>query len=153
MSRISSSHFPLNAVFDRREAGGVAARVRQTFDEARADRIGGQREHDRHCAGQLEQRPRDRAAAGQDDVRRERKQLRRVLANALGIARPPARVDAHVAGDGPARLPQPLHEHAHARLSFRVVRGRGHEHADAPRPALLRARRVRVRGCCAAEQR
>src|SRR5262249_6209046 len=45
---------------------------------------------------------------------------------------PPARVDAHVAGDGPARLPQPLHERAHARLSFRVVRGRRHEHADAP---------------------
>jgi hypothetical protein len=27
--------------------------VRQTYDEARADRIGRQREHDRHCAGRL----------------------------------------------------------------------------------------------------
>ena len=40
-----------------------------------------------------------RAASGQDDVRRERDQFRRVFANALGIARGPAIVDPHVAAD------------------------------------------------------
>jgi len=115
---------------------------------------GGQREHDRHCAVHLQQHSRDRAAAGQDDVWRERKQLGRVFANALGIARPPARVDLHVAGDDPARLPQPLQERGDAGLSFRILRGRRHEHADAPHPlALLRACRERVRRCRAAEQR
>src|SRR5215831_18188738 len=92
-------------------------------------------------------------AASQDDVRRERKELGRVFANALGIARPPARVDLDVAGDGPARLPQPLQERGDAGLPFRILRGRGHEHADAPHPLALRARRERVRRCCAAEQR
>src|SRR5262249_14322467 len=90
MSRISSSHFPLMPYSIESETGGVAAWVRQALHEARADRIGGQREHDRHRAGQLEQRPCDRAAAGQDDVRRERKELGRVFMNALGIARAPA---------------------------------------------------------------
>src|SRR5262249_21281866 len=39
--------------------------------------------NDRHCAVHLQQHSRDRAAAGQDDVWRERKQLGRVFANAL----------------------------------------------------------------------
>src|SRR5215471_6763988 len=39
-------------------------------------------------------------------------------------------------------------------LSFRIVRARGHQHADAPHPlALLRARRERPRRRRAAEQR
>ena len=52
----SSSHFPLNAVFEHGEAGGVAARPRQAVDEAGADRIGDVHEHDRHGAGRLQQR-------------------------------------------------------------------------------------------------
>ena len=39
------------------------------------------------------------AAMGQDDVRRERDQFRRVSANLGGIARGPAIVDPHVAAD------------------------------------------------------
>jgi hypothetical protein len=51
-------------------------------------------------------------------------------------------------------LPQLLQERADAGLSFRIVRSRGHEHADAPHPlALLRAGRERVGRCCDAEQR
>src|SRR5262249_51867318 len=90
---------------------------------------------------------------GQDDVRRERGQFRRVLANALGIARSPPGVDAHVTADGPARLLQPLRERCDAALSFRIVRGERHEHSDAPHLlALLRPRRQRPRRR-AAEQR
>ena len=85
------------------ETGGVAARPRQAVDEAGADRIGDDREHDRHGAGRLQQRPHGRGAMGQDDVRRERGQFRRVSANFGGIGRGPAGVDPHVAADGPAQ--------------------------------------------------
>ena len=76
-------------IFEQDEAGRVAARPRQAVDEAGADRIGDNHEHDRHSAGRLQQRPYGRAAMGQDDVRRERDQFRRVSANALGVARRP----------------------------------------------------------------
>ena len=91
---------------------------------------------------------------GQDDVRRERDQFRRVSANVGGIGRGPAGVDPHVAADGPAQLLQPLQERPDAGLKFRIVRGRGQEYADAPHPlGLLRARRERPRRRRAAEQR
>jgi len=65
--------------------------------------IGDDREHDRHGAGRLQQRPHGRGAMGQDDVRRERGQFSRVSANFAGIGRGPAGVDPHVAADGPAQ--------------------------------------------------
>src|SRR6266511_1176784 len=71
------------------------------------------------------------------------------VANTIGTVRgacTPAIVDLQVAADGPAPLLQPLQERCKAGLSFRIVRGRAHEHADAPHPlALLRARRERPR--------
>ena len=78
--------FPGHAVFTIHETGGVAARPRQALDEAGGDRIGGDREHDRHGAGRLQQRPQGRGAMGQNDVRRERGQFRRVSANASALA-------------------------------------------------------------------
>ena len=70
----------------------------------------------------------------------------------VGIARGPAGVDPHVAAVGPAQLLQPLQERRDAGLRFRIVRGRGHEHADAPHPlGLLRARRERPRSRRATE--
>jgi hypothetical protein len=78
---------------------------------------------------------------GQDDVGRERGQFRRVPANLGGIGRGPAGVDAHVAADGPAQLPQALKERSEASLKFRIVRGCGQEHTDKAHPLpLLRAR-------------
>ena len=82
--------FRAHAVFELSEAGRVAARPRQALDEAGADRIGDLHEHDRHGAGRLLQWPDGRAANGQDDVRRERDQFRRVSANCVGIAGAPA---------------------------------------------------------------
>ena len=52
----SSSHFPLDAIFEQREAGGIAARPRQALDEAGADRVGDGHEYDRHGASRLLQR-------------------------------------------------------------------------------------------------
>ena len=76
------------------------------------------------------------------------------LRMSVGIAGGPASVDPHVAAVGPAQLLQPLQECREAGLRFRIVRGRAHEHADAPHPlGLLRARRERPRGRRAAEKR
>ena len=105
--------FSRQAVFELHEAGGVAARPRQAIDEAGADRIGDDREHDRHGAGRLQQRPHGRGASGQDDVRRERDQFRRVSANVVGIAGAPAddrsarcgRRSSPIAAD-PAEMPR-----------------------------------------------
>src|SRR4029450_1037189 len=83
----------------------------------------------------------DRAA------RRERDQFCRGLTNALGIPCGPAVLDPQVATDSPAPFLQPLQKRANASLSFRIVRGQMHEHADAPHPlALLRSRRERPGG-------
>ena len=59
---------------------------------------------------------------GQDDVRRERDQLRRVFANLGGIGRGPARLDPHIAADGPAEERQLLIERSEARLKYGIFR-------------------------------
>ena len=115
--------FAADAVFELREPGDVAARPRQARDEAGADRIDDLHEHDRHGAGRLLQRRHDRDAAGQDDVRRERDQFRRVSCECARDRRSPAVVDPHVAAVGPAQLLQPLQERREAGLRFRIVRG------------------------------
>jgi hypothetical protein len=77
----------------------------------------------------------------QDDIGRQRGQFRCVPANVGGIGRSPAGVDPHVAADAPARLLQPLQERPEPVLKYRIVRGCGQEHADAPHPlGLLPAR-------------
>src|SRR5262249_49934013 len=116
------------------------------------DRIDDLREHDRHGAGRLQQRHHDRDATSQNDVGCERNQFRRLFANALGIAHGPAIFDARVAAVGPTKLLQALRESGEPGLTFRIVGGQIHEHADSPHAlALLRARRERPR-CGAAEQ-
>ena len=60
--------FSAGAVFEQRKPGGIAARLRQAFDNAGADRIGNLHENDRHGAGRLLQRHDGRRAIGQDDV-------------------------------------------------------------------------------------
>src|SRR5262249_53898696 len=66
----------------------------------------------------------------------------------------PAVFDAHVAAIGPTQFLQPLQERSDTGKRFRIVRGPGQQHPDAPHPlALLRARRERPSRCRAAEQR
>jgi hypothetical protein len=45
--------FSTDGVFELDKSGGVAARPRQTIDEAGADRVGDNHEHDRDSAGRL----------------------------------------------------------------------------------------------------
>ena len=48
--------FSADAVFEKREPGGIAARPRQAVDKASGDWIGHDQEHDGHGAGRLQQR-------------------------------------------------------------------------------------------------
>jgi hypothetical protein len=114
--------FPGQAVFERYETGGVAARPRQAVDEAGTDRIDDEREHNWHGASRLKQLLYC-AASDQNDVRREGGQFRRVFANVVGIACAPAIFDLHVTTVDPAQLLQPLPERRVAGLRVRIVRG------------------------------
>jgi hypothetical protein len=81
-----------------------------------------------------------RATRGQDDVRSQRDQFRRVPTKALGIAGGPARVDPHVPPVGPAQLLQCLDKCYEPGLPCGIIRGQSHENTDPPHPiALLRA--------------
>src|SRR5262249_25678879 len=136
------------------EAGGVATRSRHVVDEARADRINDYREHDRHAARYLQQRPQSRSARGEDDIRRKRHQFGRVSARIVYIAPGKSVVDLDVLSGTAAGLLESLRESGVADLCLRIVRGVGHEGADAPHAlALLRPRRERPRNHRATEQR
>ena len=87
------------------KTGGVAARSRQALNEAGADWISNDREHNWHCTCRLQQWPHGRAAMGQDNVGRECNQFCRVPANGGCIGAGPAGVDPHVAADDPIQLP------------------------------------------------
>src|SRR5262249_29872304 len=90
-------------------------------------------------------------ACGQDHVRRERNQFRRIFAQPIGIAQAPPILDAHVSAVGPASFLQALYEGITAGQPFRIVRSQdAHEYTYAPRSlALLRPRCERPRGCAA----
>src|SRR5262249_41331331 len=150
----SSSHFVrANAEFVRHETGGIAARPRQVVDVAVTDRVGGNREHDRHGARLLQQWPRSRIAARQDDVWCERGQLGRMSTDFAGIGRGPPDFDAHGGADGPAQWRQRLQDRAHAGLPYLIIRGRGQQHAyTAHSLGPLRARRERPCRRAAEEQ-
>ena len=93
--------FAAQAVFEHQEAGGIAARARQARNEAGADRVDDNHEHDRHGAGRLQQRRRGRGASRSDeDVRRQRGQFGRVSAKLVGIGRGPADFDPVYVPDG-----------------------------------------------------
>jgi hypothetical protein len=146
--------FPAHAVFEIGETGGVASRPRQALDEASADRIGDIHKHDRDGAGRLLQGPYGHAADGQDRIRRERNQFRRLSANGSGLAAGRAIVDLQVSANRPAQLLEALLEHHVSRLCLRIARREWHEHADAPQAIeLLRARGERPRRCRAPEKR
>ena len=64
--------------------------MRKAIDEADADGVDNIHEHQRHIQrGPLFQRHHGREADGQDDIRRERSQFRRIAATAVGIDRTP----------------------------------------------------------------
>jgi hypothetical protein len=85
-----------------REAGDIAARPRQAFDEAAADRVNGLREHDWHGAAHLPYHlP---APSPQDHVRREGDEFCGLLPSTLIIAWTPTMIYPQTATDSPAQL-------------------------------------------------
>ena len=115
--------FPADAVFERHETGGVAARPRQAVDEAGADRIGRSHEHHRHVACRRQNHSRGRSAAGQNEVGRERDQFRRIGACAVSVTVGKATKNLDIEAVGPPQSVQRLQERLDAGLSFRIVRG------------------------------
>ena len=144
--------FRAHAILKQDEAGGIAARPRQTIHKSSADRIDGVCEHDRHGSGYRLQRRNSRAGRGQDDIRRERDQFGREFALKRGVAFGPPNVNPHVSTFGPTQFLKALPKRCNAGLSFRIIT-RTHEHTD-PRNllALLRPRRNWSYDRCAAEE-
>ena len=124
-------------------------------DQAAADRIDDDDKHDRHRAGRLLQCRHRRAAVGQDHIRRERDQFRRLSRDSARYRRPPAVSMCRFRPTIQPNCLSPCRNAIVATCVFRIVRGGpGHEHADAPHPLpLLRARRDRPRRRRAAQQR
>ena len=125
--------FRAQTVFELHKAGGVAARPRQTIDDAGADWIRSEHEHDRYGASCLKQ-PLHGPASRKYDVRREGGQFRRMVGNAVGIARAPAILDPHILPISPAHLLERLQERPNPGLPHRIVLVAAHEYADAPHP-------------------
>ena len=102
--------FATDCKLELHESGHVAARSRQTRDQAAADRIGDLDENNRHSAGYFLQGFHAAAANGDDHVRRKRHQFRGVFPVLACIAGAPTILDADVDIMGPAQLLQPLLE-------------------------------------------
>ena len=131
--------FPAQAVFEHRETSGVAARPRQAVDEAGADRIGDVANTIGTvrvaCSnGPTAAPPAARMTSGASAT--SSAACLRIAAASPAAQRVSIRTLRPI---GPAQLRQPLQERREAGLQFRIVRGCGHEHADAPHPL----------GCCA----
>src|SRR5215831_11753240 len=97
--------FTGQAVFQIHEASGVAAWPRQVVNEAGADWISDNREHNWHGTCRLQQRRHGRTAMGQDNVGRKRGQFCCMSANGGYIGGSPTSVDPHIAADDPTQLP------------------------------------------------
>ena len=96
--------FRANGIFEGGEPGCIAARPRQAIYQAIADRVDDATEHDRHRAGRLLHCGHIEAGIGDDDVRRERDQFRRMFAGRVDAACGPADVEARIAAVGPAQF-------------------------------------------------
>src|SRR5262245_5557479 len=91
---------------------------------------------------------------GYDYVGLEARHLRSSAANVVYICTAPMHIDLlDIAAIQPAKLCESLLKSCDPRLPLRVITG-PHQHSDASYSfALLRARRERPRGCCAAKER
>jgi hypothetical protein len=125
----------------------------QAIDDTGADRISDGREHDRQSAADMLQGCHSQGAAGQDDVRGERNQSRRMFYALVGIVLAPAGLDPYIPANTPAQFLQALVERCKSVLTFRVVRSPVHEDTNPPQTfRLLRRGRERPRRRAAGKQ-
>ena len=139
--------------FGRRErqAGDVAARPRQTGDEASAKRVRHRREHDRDDRGRLF-RCEHRRSRRDNDIDLEPDKLGGDLRETLEASLRPANLDRDGAALDPAEFAQPLHKSGDPLASRRKASARAQKPDGRQLRRLLRARRERPRDR-AAEQR
>ena len=104
--------FAADREFEIGEAGQIAARLRQVGDEPLSDRIGDLHEHDRQRTGLRLQGGRHRRAVGEDQVRLQADELRRLLLQRRPVAGP-AVIDLKIAPLDPAEIAQSAVERRH----------------------------------------
>src|SRR5262249_15703827 len=143
--------FPGQIVFKQHKAGGIAARTRQTNNEAGATWIRDASNHTRHSAGQLKQPLCGGATTGENNIWREGDQFRRYSANSVSIAPAPTIVDPYVTSVYPTQFLQPLRKRRVACPGIRII-SHARQHADAPHLIGLRPRRQRPSYCSPAEK-
>ena len=130
--------FRTQTVFKQHKARGVATWAGQRIDEASAHWIGNGHEHDWQRASGPLQRRHSLGSDAQNDIRRNRDQLRRVFAVPLDIVLAPADVEPNIAAVVPAQLLEGLLESHDGRLTVGIARCNIHQHADAPHLIGLR---------------
>jgi hypothetical protein len=123
----------------QRKASDVAARLRETGDEAAADRVRYRHKDDWYDRGRLLSRDNDRGSRRDDDIDLEPDELDYDLGKALASPFRPAILDCDGSVLDPAKFAQPLHERGDPRVHCRR-RGRPQE-PDGRYFGLLRARR------------
>ena len=105
-----------------------------------ADRVDHLHKYDRHVRVACCNAATRGAGRGEDHVRREPDQFRRISAKALGISMPPSGCRSSRCDRRSSPTPQPLQEGRDTRLSLPDRLGDVHEHANTPHPLeLLRA--------------
>src|SRR5262249_26716368 len=134
-----------------RQTGDVAARSRQTRDQAGPDRIVYRREREWHDRCRLLCREDLWGSRRDKDIDLEPDELGRDLSKALVASFPPAILDRDIATVDPAKFAQSLHERGGPFASGRT-RALAQEADGRQPPRLLRARRERPSCCRAAEQ-
>src|SRR5262249_9776285 len=135
----------------KHEAGQIPAGMREAFNEAQSDRIGGCDEDNRYFAGRLLYRIQGANPVDQDRVRPRAHQVRRARTNVIEVGAAPSHVDLEVAPIRPAELLQPSPKSRQPKLALQIVAGADQD-ADSPR-ALLPVRYQRPRRRRAADER
>src|SRR5262249_52504239 len=126
-----------------RQAGDVAARSRQTLDDACANRISRSRKHDRDHRCRLLGRERRESVVRNDNIDLKPDELGGNLSKSLATSLGPAILDCEIAALVPAQFPQSPDKGGGP---FALCRCRtGAQQANGHWLALLRARRARPR--------
>ena len=151
----SSSHFPLIPYSNRIKTGRVAARPARVVDEAGADRVERLETRSVRCVVAVQQRAHALPTGGEDNIRRQCNQFRRVSCGCCRAFAAPQRYRSARCGRRSSPIPAalartPSDVRQSPDRSQRALR----EHTDPPHPLrLLRPRRERPRRRRAAEQR
>src|SRR5262245_13423878 len=133
-----------------RQAGDVAARSRQTLDDACANRISRSREHDRDHRCRLLGRERRESVVRHDNIDLKPDELGGDLGKSLVASLGPAILDCEIAAVAPPQFPQSPNKGG---SPFALCRCRtGAQQANDRWLALLRARRQRPRRRAADER-